>query len=47
MGFALVPWLMSGKSEKITISIDHIIAEDDPKGHAEKNYLAQVTGLSL
>ena len=47
MGFALVPWLMSGKSEKITISIDHIIAEDDPKDHAEKNYLAQVTGLTL
>ena len=47
MGFALVPWLMSGKSEKITISIDHIIAEDVPKDQAEKNYLAQVTGLSL
>ena len=47
MGFALVPWFMSGKNEKITISIDHIIAEDVPKGHAEKNYLAQVTGLSL
>ena len=47
MGFALVPWLMSGKSEKITISIDHIIAEDDPKDQAEKNYLAQVTGLTL
>ena len=47
LGFALVPWLMSGKSEKITISIDHIIAEDVPKDQAEKNYLAQVTGLSL
>ena len=47
IGFALVPWLMSGKSEKITISIDHIIAEDVPKDQAEKNYLAQVTGLSL
>ena len=47
MGFALVPWFMSGKSEKITISIDHIIAEDVPKGQTEKNYLAQVTGLSL
>ena len=47
MGFALVPWLMSGKSDKITISIEHVIAQDDPKDQAEKNYLAQVTGLSL
>ena len=47
MGFALVPWLMSGKSTKITISIDHVIAQDDPKDQAEKNYLAQVTGLTL
>jgi len=47
MGFALVPWLMSGKSDKITVSIEHVIAQDDPKDQAEKNYLAQVTGLSL
>ena len=47
MGFALVPWLMSGKSEKITISIDHVIAQDDPKDQAEKNYLANVTGVTL
>ena len=47
MGFALVPWLMSGKSDKITISIEHVIAQDDPKDQAEKNYLAQVTGLTL
>ena len=47
MGFALVPWLMSGKSTKITISISHVIAQDDPKDQAEKNYLAQVTGLTL
>ena len=47
MGFALVPWMMSGKNTKITISIDHVIAQDDPKDHAEKNYLAQVTGLTL
>ena len=47
MGFALVPWLMSGKSEKITMSIDHVIAQDDPKDQAEKNYLANVTGLTL
>jgi len=47
MGFALVPWLMSGKSDKITVSIEHVIAQDDPKDQAEKNYLANVTGLSL
>ena len=47
MGFALVPWLMSGKNEKITISIDHVIAQDDPKDRSEKNYLASVTGLTL
>ena len=47
MGFALVPWIMSGKSTKITISIYHVIAQDDPKDQAEKNYLSQVTGLTL
>ena len=47
MGFALVPWLMSGKSEKITISIDHVIAQDEPKAKSETNYLASVTGLTL
>ena len=47
MGFALVPWLMTGKSEKITIATDHVIAQDVPKDQAEKNYLANVTGLTL
>ena len=47
MGVALIPWLMSGKSTKLTISEDHVIALDDPQDQAEKNYLAQVTGLTL
>ena len=47
MGFALVPWLMSGKSDTITISTDHIIAQDDPQAQAEKNYLSQISGLVL
>ena len=47
VGFALVPWLMAGNSEKITISIEHILAEDVVKSEVEKNYLANVTGLSL
>ena len=44
---SLAPWIMSGKNEKITISVDHVIAEDDPQAGIEKNYLAIVTGLSL
>ena len=47
MGFALVPWCMAGKNESITISIDHVIAQDVPKNQSEKNYLASVTGLTL
>jgi hypothetical protein len=47
MGFALMPWIISGKGEKITISIDHVIAQDDPNEKSEKNYLAAVTGLTL
>ena len=47
MGFALIPWLMSGKSDRITVSIEHVIAQDDPQDQAEKNYLANVTGLTL
>ena len=47
MGFVLVPWFISGKNENITISIDHIIAQDEPNDKSEKNYLAAVTGLTL
>ena len=47
MGFALIPWLMSGKSDKVSVSIDHVIAEADPKEQSEKNYLSRITGLSL
>ena len=47
MGVALIPWLMSGKSDRITVSIEHVIAQDDPQDQAEKNYLANVTGLTL
>ena len=47
IGIALIPWFMSGKNENITISIDHVIAQDDPKSQPEKNYLSAVTGLTL
>ena len=47
VGFALIPLFMSGKNENITISIDHVIAQDEPNTKSEKNYLAAVTGLTL
>jgi len=47
VGFAIVPWLMAGNSERITISTEHILAEDVVKSEVEKNYLANVTGLTL
>ena len=46
MGFALVPWLMSGKNEKITISIDHVMAQDEAKPEVEKHYLESVNTLT-
>ena len=47
VGFALIPLFISGKNENITISIDHVIAQDEPNAKSEKNYLAAVTGLTL
>ena len=45
--FALVPWMKAAKNEKIIISTEHIIAEDEASEQTEKNYLQVVTGLSL
>ena len=45
--FALVPWMKAAKNEKVTISTEHIIAEDEGSEQTEKNYLQLVTGLSL
>ena len=47
VGFALVPWMKAAKNEKVTISTEHIIAEDEASEQTEKNYLQLVTGLSL
>ena len=47
MGFALVPWIMSAKGEQVTISLTHVLAQDDPQNEAEKNYLSQISGLVL
>ena len=47
VGFAMVPWMKAAKNEKITISIEHILVEDEASEQTEKNYLQVVTGLSL
>jgi len=47
VGFALIPWMKAAKNEKITISTEHIIAEDEGSEQTQKNYLQLVTGLSL
>ena len=47
VGFALVPWMKAAKNEKITITIEHILVEDEASEQTEKNYLQVVTGLSL
>ena len=45
--FALVPWMKAAKNEKVTISTEHIIVEDEGSEQTQKNYLQLVTGLSL
>ena len=45
--FALVPWMKAAKNERVIISTEHIIAEDEASEQTEKNYLQLVTGLSL
>ena len=47
VGFALVPWMKAAKNEKVIISTEHIIAEDEGSEQTNKNYLQLVTGLSL
>ena len=47
IGFALVPWLVSGNNQTVEIESIHIIAEDDSRDQVSKNYLEAVTGLTL
>ena len=47
VGFAMIPWIKAAKNEKVIISTEHIIAEDEASEQTEKNYLQVVTGLSL
>ena len=47
VGIALVPWMKTAKSDKMTISIEHVLVTDEASDQTEKNYLQVVTGLSL
>ena len=47
VGFALIPWMKAAKNEKVTISTEHILTEDEASEQTERNYLQLVTGLSL
>jgi len=47
VGFALIPWMKAAKNERVLISTEHIIAEDEGSEQTQKNYLQLVTGLSL
>ena len=47
VGFALMPWMQAAKNERVSISTEHIIAEDEGSEQTQKNYLKMVTGLSL
>ena len=47
VGIAVVPWMKAAKNEKVTISTEHILVEDEASDQSEKNYLQVVTGLSL
>ncbi len=47
MGMALVPWIISAKGDFIEISLEHIVVETEPKPDLEKNYLSQISGITL
>ena len=47
VGFAMIPWMKAAKNEKVLISTEHIIVEEEASEQTEKNYLQVVTGLSL
>ena len=47
IAITMIPWMKVAKCEKITISTEYILAEDDPEEEAEKEYLSTVTGLTL
>ena len=47
MGFAIMPWSMSGKSDKVEISQSIVIATLDPMDEVEKNYIQATTGITV
>ena len=47
MGMALVPWMMTAKGDYVEISLQHIVIETEPKQDLEKNYLSQISGITL
>ena len=47
MGMAMVPWMISAKGDFVEISLSHIVVETEPKPDIEKNYLSQISGITL
>ena len=47
MGFAIMPWSMSGKCDKVEISQSIVIATLDPMDEVEKNYIQATTGITV
>ena len=47
MGFAIMPWSMSGKCDKVEISQSIVIATLDPRDEVEKNYIQATTGITV
>ena len=47
MGFAIMPWSMSGKCHKVEISQSIVIATLDPMDEVEKNYIQATTGITV
>lgn len=47
VGIALVPWIMAGNDEDISIPTRHVLAQVSSKRELADMYLQQVTGLSL
>ena len=47
VGFAMIPWMKAAKNEKVIISTEHIIAEDEASEQTEKNDLQVVAEQSL
>ena len=47
MGFAIMPWSMSGKCDKVEISQNIVIATLDPMDEVEKNYIQATTGITV